>query len=416
MWYIFIHGGWIAVLWVLLWGAKYLWLDYIQTKNYLKKEWVVLKVRVPRTSEQTPRAMENLFASFAGAHSPFSWVEIWIQGETQSQISVEIASNEGDVSYYVYCVNKMRDLVEAAIYAQYPDADIDVVPDYAKNVPQRYPDEVWDLWGCEFMPVAPDPYPLKTYHDFEDAVSGEFKDPLAVLLENFSRLGPGEFAWYQMVIVPTDQKEERKRAQAVIDKLKGTTKKETESLGMMILKLPITVLGAIINIFIPPPATKTKTKEEGAFPRMMAMTPGERDVLEAVEHKASQIGFATKIRLVYVAKKEVMKKSRVAHPFIGAIKQMNTFDMQALKPDSKKTGVSGTLLFFKNTRNTIRKNSLIACYTSRASWRGLPRFNLCIEELATLWHFPILIQVKAPQLHRTQAKKSEPPANIPFGM
>jgi hypothetical protein len=45
----------------------------------------------------------------------------------------------------------------------------------------------------------------------------------------------------------------------------------------------------------------------------------------------------------------------------------------------------------------------------------LNAFFLSTEELATLWHFPILMQVRAPQLQRTEAKKVEPPANLPFG-
>jgi hypothetical protein len=39
---------------------------------------------------------------------------------------------------------------------------------------------------------------------------------------------------------------------------------------------------------------------------------------------------------------------------------------------------------------------------------------LSAEELATMWHLPILQQVKAPQLHRTEAKKIEGPVNIPY--
>jgi hypothetical protein len=58
---------------------------------------------------------------------------------------------------------------------------------------------------------------------------------------------------------------------------------------------------------------------------------------------------------------------------------------------------------------------MVRAYRSRSGWSGLPKFFMSSEELATLWHFPILIQVKAPGLRRIEAKKSEAPANIPFG-
>jgi hypothetical protein len=157
-----------------------------------------------------------------------------------------------------------------------------------------------------------------------------------------------------------------------------------------------------------------KEEKKDGTPEILKLSPGERLVLEAVERKASKIGFNCKIRFLYVAKKEVMKKSKAVQPFIGSIKQVNTFNMQALKPSSK-VGVNGTLWWFKDRRNNERKSKMVRAYRSRSGWSGLPKFFMSSEELATLWHFPILIQVKAPGLRRIEAKKSEAPANIPFG-
>jgi hypothetical protein len=81
----------------------------------------------------------------------------------------------------------------------------------------------------------------------------------------------------------------------------------------------------------------------------------------------------------------------------------------------KVVGNSGALWFFKDLRNNIRKHHMIVAYRGRSNWAGWPSYTLSTEELATLWHFPILMQVKAPQLGRTEAKKTEAPANIPFG-
>ncbi len=149
------------------------------------------------------------------------------------------------------------------------------------------------------------------------------------------------------------------------------------------------------------------------FPKLAALSPGEKNILEALERKNSKIGFDSKIRYIYVGRKEVFKKPRAVHAFIGAIKQMNTFDMQALKPETKVCGVSSTILWFKEARNNIRKTKLIKHYAKR-SGDGISRYFLSAEELATLWHFPILLQVKAPQLQRTEAKKTDAPANVPF--
>jgi hypothetical protein len=413
MMYLIARGGWIVLLWVFLWGFREIWLDYKQGQAAAKKEWTLLMIRAPSTSEQSVRAMENAFASFAGAHSPASWTEKWMQGKTQSAISLEIVSLEGHVGYYIRCERPMRDLIEAALYAQYPDAEIQEVEDYTKKVPGHYPDEEWDLWGTEMVPVQKsDAYPLKTYIDFKDetAEDARFKDPLAALLENFSRLGPGEQAWYQIIIVPTDQKDERKRAEALIKKIKGEKEAPKRSLLDEIIDLPLSLVNTAFSTGAAPP------KKEGAAtpPKILLLSPVEKQILEAVERKASKIGFLSKVRFIYVAKKVAMKKAKVVQPFIGAIKQTNTFHMQALKPEGKHVGVNGTLWWFKDKRNNTRKHHLMVNYRGRSATRGMPPFFLGSEELATLWHFPVLMQVRAPQLERTTSKKAEPPSNIPF--
>ncbi len=415
MWFLFLHGGWIVYLCVLGWGASMLWLDYMQTKFAMKREWVLLRIRVPRVSEQTPKATENLFANLAGIHSSISWTDKWIRGATQTPVIFELASIDGEIYYYMQAERRFRDMLEASVYAQYPDADIDEVEDYSLNVAGRYPDEEWDLWGTEMIPVKPDPYPLKTYHDFIDNVSGEFKDPLATMLEHFSRLGPGEQAWYQIVMIPSDQKDFSARAEAVINKLRGTEPKPKHSILDDIIEFPITVTQAMAAGLLGGGGAHETKKEESNFPTVMRLSPGQQNVLKAVEMKASKIGFMCKIRFIYVAKKDVKKNAKAVQPFIGSIKQMNTFDMQALKPDLKRVGMGSALWWFKERRNDGRKTRLMLAYRARSTWTGMMPYFLSAEELATLWHFPILMQVKAPSLQRTEAKKSEPPANIPFG-
>jgi hypothetical protein len=414
--YLLLKGGWLIFIFLFFYMVKYGWLNYIQNKTGAKKEWILLRIIVPKASEQTCKAVENIFASFAGAHSPASWTEKWVQGVTQSPISIEIASIEGRVNYYVRSERRLRDLVEAAIYAQYPDAEIDEVEDYARVPPVKYPDDEWDLWGTEMIPVQKnDAYSLKTYPEFEDAISGEFKDPLAALLENFSRLGPGEQAWFQIVLTPTDQKDARARADKLMNKLKGIKEKPKRTVLDEVVDLPIKATQTLAAGLLGGGGESSKKEKKEEFPRMMILSPGERYILEAVERKAGKIGFMSKMRFLYVGKKEMMKKPKVVNPFIGAIKQMNTFHMQALKPESKKVGVNSTLWWFKDKRNAKRKEHLMRMYRNRSNWSGMSNYFLSSEELATFWHFPIFMQVKAPGTGRTEAKRSEPPSNIPFG-
>lgn len=414
MWILFRSGGWILFLWIALWIARELWLEHKQGQAAARKTFIMLRVTVPRTTEQTVKAVENIFSVFAGAAAAPNWTEKWFKGEHQSPLSIEIVSIEGDVSYRLYIEKRLKDLVEAAIYAQYPDADIDVVEDYTVMAPTKFPDEVYDLWGTELTPTKSDAYPIKTYADFTDQVSGEMKDPLAAMLENFSRIGPGEQVWYQVILTPTDQKEAQERAKQEIEKIKGESKAKDPSLLAQIFALPVEILEGIIGIFLPMGEKKKDEKKKDGPPKITLLSPGEKLVLEYIERKTSKIGFMCKMRVIYLAKKEVMSKPRVVTPFLGSIRQFNTFNMQSLRPDSKKIGMNNDWWFFKAERNDARKTRLMKAFRERSDGVGLNPFFLSVEELATLWHFPILTQVKAPLLRRTESKKSEPPANIPF--
>lgn len=416
MWFLFTHGGFLVFLWLIGWGALQLFVGSKQAIFNSKKQWMLLAINIPRMTEQTPRAVENIFSHWAGAHSKNSWKEDWIDGRTQDTITVEMISIEGRVQFLVWTVRNFRDLIEASIYAQYPDAEIVEVEDYTKKVPHNYPDKDWDMFGTEMIPVKPDVYPIRTYPEFEDKVSGEFKDPLAVWLENLSRLGPGEQAWFQIVLTPIDQKSFRTSGETMIKKLTGQKIEVKQGMLDMIFSIPLKLIGLILEVIGIIPATAPKKKEDDnpLKSRMWTMTPGERKVVEAVENKISKIAYNAKMRILYVAKKEVMKKSRVIHPFIGTIKQFNTNDMQSFKPESAKIGMNGALWWFKEQRNNARKNSFIRAYSGRSNWNGTPNYKLNIEELASLWHFPISMQVKAPQLTKTEYKRAEPPLNLPY--
>jgi len=418
MWYLFTHGAWILIVYIILWIVVHAWKEYASGKAAGKREWILLKVAVPGgLSEQTARAAENMLITFAGGHTTPSWTETWITGFAQSYFSLEMASIEGRVSFYIFGERRFRDLAEGAIYAQYPAAEIQEVEDYTKDIPSHYPDEEWDAWGTEMIPVKEDPYILKTYPQFEDKVSGEFKDPVAYMLEFMSRLGKDEHFWYQIVITQTDHKGPRERAEKLINKIKGVKEEHKMRLIDHVTDLPMNVAKEAAGILLSSPSAAPPAKKDAKqeFPRMFALSPGEKEVLEGIERKTAQVGYMTKIRFVYAAKKEIIKKTKAIHTFIGAMKQTNTFHMQSLKPELKKVGMASALWLFKDQRNNHRKSHVVKAYKKRSNWMGMPQFFMCAEELATLWHFPILMQVKAPSITKVDAKKAEAPANLPFG-
>jgi len=420
MLYLFLHGGWVLFVYAFGWMFVHGWLEWQQTKHLMKKEYVVLAIEIPKLTEKDPgqalRGVENIFAHLAGGHSSISWTERWLRGVMQDQISLEVVSIAGHVQFIIFTTRVLRDLVEASVYAQYPEAQIMEVEDYAKNAPASYPDAEYDLWGTEMIPVKAglDLFPIKTYPMFEHSMSGELKDPIAVLLEALSRLGPGEQAWLQLIVVPIEQSAFKEKGVALIKKLKGEKIVAKPNLAEQLVMLPFNLLIEVANGIMGSAPSDPKKAEKNAFEaKIFNLTPGERKVLEAVENKIAKIAYTCKIRFIYVGKKTVFKKPRIVSSFVGFMKQMNTNDMLALKPELKKVGLSGNLWFFKDKRNNLHKTRLIKHYRRRTAWDGMPPYYLNTEELATYWHFPHTFQVRAPQLKKMEAKTVEPPYNLP---
>jgi hypothetical protein len=358
-----------------------------------------------------------MFAFLAGAHSSASFLEKWWEGKTQDAITCEIVSIEGRIQYLIHGPRKQRDLMEAAIYSQYPDAEIQEVEDYTHHAPLDFPNDTYDAFTLEMTPVKNSVYPLKTYIDFEHQLTGEFKDPLASLLEAFSRLGPGEQAWYQLVLTPIAQSDFLPQAMKEIKKITGQKEPPPkQTIVDKALDAPLHAMQFAANTVLGSgaPSAEKKKEDNALNSRMWNLTPGERKVVESLERKMSKIAFLAKIRFAYIGRKELFDKYKVAYSLVGSFKQYNTNDAQALKPDSH-VSVGSSLVFFKTQRNNVRKTHLMHAYHRRSNWAGGPLFFLSTEEIASLWHLPVSLFVKAPQVKKTESKKAEPPINLPMG-
>lgn len=411
VWWFLAHGGWVFLLPWAFWIGLVMWLEWRRGIYDSKRQYIVLAVDIPRTNEQTPRAIEQLFAHFSGMHNDPQKEDKWIAGEMEESIGLEIVSFGGYIQFLLHLNSRFRDLVEAAIYAQYPEAEIAEVEDYAMRFKGiKFPNDRFDVWGAEMRMTNKQYYPIKTYREFEDAVSGEFKDPMASLLEIFSKMTPDEQVWYQIVITPADN-DWGEPGQELVQKLIGAKVSHKKKLWESAIDAPLNFINSATGMLTGAGATSAQDKN-APISQMLHLPPGKRAVVEAVERKISKIGFHTRIRVVYIARKHAFNKGARSGALIGAIKQFNTLDMNGFKPNKKKaTKVYG---LFKKPRLNIRKNKVLRWYRLRARQYTPGYYGpiLNIEELAGLWHFP-LMTVKVPTLQRTEAKRAEPPVTLP---
>jgi len=418
LWALFWNIGWIPIAIAFLWGAAQVWLRYVRIKWYLQQKFVLLAIDIPRGNEQTPKAVENMFTYLAGAHGTFNLFEKWWEGKFQLSFSYEIVSIDGYTQFLIRAPAQFRDLIESSVYSQYPDAEITEVNDYTEGMPSKFPDEEYDIWGCEFVQKENSAYPIKVYKEFEHqmgATETQYKDPMATLMDLYSSLRKGEQIWFQIILIPIgfDWPEIGDKE---ISKILGETvevKKDIfDKLGDTVIKW-IGDFSEFIYKLWGDIEEKDKEQQEDAF-KIMNLKPKEKKQIEAIQNKVSKLGFEAKFRFVYVAKKEVMNKPKALNGFVGFIKQFACMDLNNLKPDLEVTATKANY-FLKDYRINIKKNKIMQAYKSRDDSAGRNPGIFNIEELASIWHFPIESVVKAPLIQKAPGRKAEPPMSLPIG-
>lgn len=409
LWRVFLVGGWVIfvpVFLVLIWKF---WIYQIRLHYLSKQTYVLLAVDVPKNNEQGPEATERLFAHLMGARLPGTWVETNLKGYIQATFSFELLSLEGNIRFLIRCRRNLREMTEAAVYSAYSDAVITEVEDYTKDMPTKFPDPEYDAWGVDIHLFNKNCYPIRTYPTFEHPLTKELQDPLIAFLETMSKLGPGEQIWIQFIIEPLSNQWKRE-GEVEVDKLMGRKPKSKKMMGMGTLKdvfdIPFESLRQISGTRV----VEEVSSSEPEFSLLM-MSPGERRVIESIQRKIAKLGYRTKMRFIYLAKKEVMQKSKAVYGTMGAFNQFGYLDLNGTKLDRRT--ITSVAYFFPEWRNNIRKTKLIRAYKWRSAWMGGRRCILNTEELATLWHLP-LSKVRAPLIKKTSSKRGEPPMGLPI--
>ena len=335
-WFLFKNGGWVFFVIGFIYLVVLFILEYQRGQYDSKRRFICLAIDVPKTTEQSPKAAEQIFASLAGTQTIPKWGEKWIKGEMPESFSLEIISLGGYIQFLIQTHAKFRDLVEAAVYAQYPDAEIVEVEDYtAESKKITFPNDEYELWGTEFSLTNKEYYPIKTYFEFEHPLSGEFKDPMAALLEVLSKIGPDEQIWLQLAVTPAPDSW-KEPVKDLVKKLIGAEVKRKRDLADWLVDPLISLIGFLGDMVGGSAEGKRKDTISKPPTLMQHLSPGERKVVEAIENKASKIGFHCRFRFIYLAKKESFNKPVVNAVSGGAIKQFNTLNLNGFKPNKLK--------------------------------------------------------------------------------
>ena len=423
---------WLFLPLMLMVQLKTIYLWWIGWDFYIaKRKWVLLELVPPREVLTPFRGMEDIFASIWPILDDANFREIWCEGELDNGpewCSWEIASIEGKIHFYLRVGRHHRTALESALFGHFPDIEINEVQDYTKLVPQTIPNEDWDGYNEDWELRFPDHYPIKTYEKFfepqGERISAEEKklDPIISLLESLSKLGPGEHYWIQFTTVPVPDKHEpeyRPEGRKAINKL---AKRPEEKITSLIDDLVYITR----QVFLGPQKEGSGDSAKYSWENIMeedentselkiALTPGEREIITEVDNKLKKPAWRTNIRGMYVAKRDswnasnrVLMRSYMGH-FITD--NMNGFGF-VRHTRTKVHFVWRKRRAFLRTRKAFR--NAVLRYTPYFPDRRRSCPILSVEELATIFHFPLRITgMVAPTLEKIESKKAGPPPNLP---
>lgn len=377
---------WLPLL--LLFTAWNLWVRYVRIKQRVNTEYTLLEIRFPSDITRSPLAMETVFNVMYQTGEPSDWYEAYVQGKFRPEFSLEIASFEGEVHFFIRCRSKHKNIVEAQIYSQYPSVEVFEAEDYVNRF--QYDPQTMNLFGLWQRLEKPDPYPIKTYVEFglDKEQEAEYQiDPLNSIIEFMSSLKKNEYCFLQIII----------RSHVPDKKVKGEkgkqdwqyeARKEVDKL----LK------------------RDAKTLASSEIPRF---AEEERRVADAMLRNVSKQPFDTGIRMIYFAPEGDFRGDlRAGLPTVFRSFQSRT--LNNFKPKFP------TMFQWKyqdpfGWRAKAEKQELFEAYR----WRSFfgppytyPKFVLSSEELATIYHFPGNV-IQAPGLPRISSRRGDAPTNLP---
>jgi hypothetical protein len=337
---------------------------YINQKYLASLDWVMLEIKLPREITKSPLATETAITGFlqsAGASTVYARN---FEGKVPHFGSLEIASIEGVIHFYIRVQRRFRALMETNFYAQYPTIEIIEAEDYTKLIHFHHLSTDTNAWamnyrtGEKWEPTDPEtgkPYPgkngknyemkadflpIKTYVDFglDKDPKEEYKtDPLTQMLEVMGSIGKGEHIWYQVLVQDESVYDDKKMPKLYVNEkthkhmslreLADARKKQIRTSGY--IKHGDLVMdeygyekpkrkvdtGEVDDdgkpIIKEVPLTYNLMKDGKLEQSMKAipkeeikLTTDEKDELDAINKKMGKPLAAVVVRIIYVAKKE----------------------------------------------------------------------------------------------------------------
>ncbi|MFH1078448.1 MAG: type IV secretion system DNA-binding domain-containing protein [Patescibacteria group bacterium] len=340
----------------------------------------IIRVRVPKLTKKEDKddksqqqiqekiaVMETIFGTL-GALKGERGIMSWVLGRSD-HFAFEIVVHHDKISFFAAVPGPYRNFIEEQVHAQYPDAEIEDVPDYNIFMPTGI------VMGSYLKLRRENAFPIKTYRKLDS-------DPLNSLTNALSKVTGEDGAAIQFVVRPARPKW----------RTEGVHIARAMQQGKKLSQVKGSIVGAVGKELKDFASTAKPGEKKPDEP--YKLTPLEEEMVKGLEEKSSKAGLDVNVRIV-VSSSDAAKAQRTMNDILGAYGQHNIYEYGNSFTTSKPTFQSVIIRHFIfrhfDTRYGIVLNS---------------------EELASLFHMP-LPTTETPKIDWLLARRALPPSNLP---
>lgn len=357
--------------------------DFLNPKKqvYSMENKSILEIKLVRPSitdktfiQSFPLAAEQLFSVIHGI--------IKEEGEI-NHFSFEIFVQNEKIKFVVATPSHLSSHIESQIYAQYPNAQINRINDYASDISNyQY------VKGSSIVLSKKEYLPILTFRNFE-------VDPLSAITSSLSQVKENEGLAIQILIKPRPDnwQMEGYNAVAKIRKKEFSETKPKEFFLFRFIKWILKIILLILTRILVGSSSASEKDVKKDQKVITGLTQSEEVTVAGIENKLTRSGFDSYIRVIsYSNNQEDLQQNYES--CIATFKQFSRTNLNS----------------FQEVKE-IDKNLLIEDFVARKLDLN-KSYILNTEELASIYHLPS-VTVDIPNIDWAALKQAEIPDNLP---
>jgi len=383
--WVFLSGGYIAILGLLYEWIDDQWLDNKIGSWFGKQEYVFYRVFPPVINEKSFGEMEQVFQRLCGIYKNRDPYEVYTEGKWYEGYSFEFHSKGGHVGIFIRVNKKYAQLLKSAFEAHLDGTILVEYPDPLANWPKDWDRKTGDytsLYGTDMTILSVrdekpkrgknvDYYQLRTWRDFQTENERPKTDPAKALFTVLSNIDPEEYLVVQFYLEPQYNRDKINEWKAIFQEKKQEFSSNEE----------------------------VDVDAEG---NVSVLTDNEKLILDGINRKIHSLHFSTKIRFLAFANSKVTSRRAVSliysyfaqfhSPCLVLVPDGRT--VTSVEPKGEFLGILGpqiSLLIDKiyyARERYFREKCIYQGLIRRSGGVGSEPYFLTPEELAAMIHFP----------------------------